>query len=212
MCERISWIELPDKTLLYLTTYDLWDTPEGKKIREQLSPKDWWGHSAIKMFYGKRPGIDIGWQLECTDYSKPENFPPEIARAIKDGRFRDVCDARMLTRGAESKLAKVDAASGKLDAAQAKLDAAWDKLKGAAAKFNAAVGKFNPAVAKLDAAGAKMGAAQAKLDAAWGRLHAAQAKLDAARAASSNPFPVFWKLFGSQRNRALAWRDRKTTE
>ena len=146
MCGRLSWTELPDKRLVYLTTYDLWDTPQGKKIREQLKPEDWWGHSAIKMFYGKMPNIDIGVQRECTDYSTPKNFPPEIALAIKNAKFRDVAEPCMLTQAARLK---------------------W-----------------------------------AKSDAAW-------AKWDAARAASSDPFPHFWKLFASQRNRAQAWRDGK---
>ena len=100
MCDRISWIELPDGTLLYLTTYDLWDTKDGKRVREQFCVNDWWGHSAIKLFYKKKLQNKLGTEYECQNFATPESFPAEIAQAIKDGKFRDVAEPCMLTRKA----------------------------------------------------------------------------------------------------------------
>ncbi len=109
MCERISWKELPDGTLLYLTTYDLFDTVQGKKLREQYTnPDDWWGHSAIAFFYTGRTGIDKGKDCECTDFRAPSHFPPQIAQDIKDGKFRDVVEECLLTKPAWAEYEKVE--------------------------------------------------------------------------------------------------------
>jgi vacuolar-type H+-ATPase subunit E/Vma4 len=108
MCKRVSWIKTNDNHLLYLTTYDLFDTPQGKAVREQLSEDDWIGHTAIKMFYGYKPQDRIGAEQECTDFSSPFNFPDEIAQAIKDGKFMDVIDSDILTVDAFAKYEKIE--------------------------------------------------------------------------------------------------------
>jgi hypothetical protein len=87
MCEQLSWIELSDGHLLYLTTYDLFDTPQGEHVRKQLTEDDWCGHSAIKIFYAQTPQIKLGIDRECTDFTYPSNFPAELADAIKAGKF-----------------------------------------------------------------------------------------------------------------------------
>jgi len=223
MCERISWIALPDKTLLYLTTYDLWDTPQGAKVRERFRTDDWWGHAAINFYYEQHLQRKLGSERECTDFRAPANFPPEIAQAIENGKFRDVADLRMLTLAARAKLPKEsvlrqlsavqdewDAMRVKTRAARAKLDAVWDKYNAARVKW----GNVTAAQAKLAAARAKAGAAwtkkvaatRAKWDAARAKYDTAQARWDEARGASSDPFPEFWKLFRNKRNRAKAWR------
>jgi len=218
MCERISWIALPDKTLLYLTTYDLWDTPQGAKVRERFRTDDWWGHAAINFYYEQHLQRKFGSEGECTGFRAPANFPPEIAQAIENGKFRDVADLRMLTVAARAKLPKEsvlrqlsavqdewDAMRVKTRAARAKLDAVWDKYNAARVKW----GNVTAAQAKLDAVRVK----SAQLDAVRAKLNAARVTLDAtwdkwalARATSSDPFPEFWKLFRNKRNRAKAWR------
>jgi len=86
--------------IMPLTTYDLFDTPQGQRLRMQYqNPSDWWGHSAIAFFHTGKTGID-GNTCECNDFSDPWNFPAEIAQAIRDGKFRDITDARLLTHSA----------------------------------------------------------------------------------------------------------------
>jgi hypothetical protein len=82
MCEFVSWIQLADGTIKYLTNEDL-ATPRGLELilfcgdREDLK-----GHGAIARYHRCE-----GVHKECTDFSSPDNFPSEIAQAIKDGRF-----------------------------------------------------------------------------------------------------------------------------
>src|SRR3990167_6186032 len=89
MCDFISWIAMPDGSLVYLTKDDL-DSKRGRELKKYLkdSLSDLVGHGAIEWFYNMKPGQ--GKHQECSDFSKPGNFPNEIAQAVKDGKFRDM--------------------------------------------------------------------------------------------------------------------------
>jgi hypothetical protein len=83
MCERYSWIE-KDGHVLFLTPYDVFETERGRQLQKHTpSRKDWHGHGAIRWYYD----LTGGTNCECTDFSTPANFPPELASAIKDGRM-----------------------------------------------------------------------------------------------------------------------------
>jgi hypothetical protein len=94
----MSWIELYDGTLLYLTTDDIKNTKRGRELQKQLTWNDLVGHAAIKMFHGQDPHSKFGNEREVTDFSKPRNFPREIARAIKRGAFWDLILRELLTK------------------------------------------------------------------------------------------------------------------
>jgi hypothetical protein len=94
----MSWIELKDGTLLYLTTDDIKNTKRGRELQKQLSWDDLVGHAAIRMFYGRGAHDRFGREREVTDFSKPWNFPREIARAIKRGVFWDLKNPDLLTK------------------------------------------------------------------------------------------------------------------
>src|SRR4030042_6604130 len=86
MCEFVSWKETREG-VIFLTNKDL--TP--KKFGEYKKYNKGWrrdlpGHGAITYF----TGIGEGIQRECTDFSSPDNFPPEIVKAIKEGRLSQI--------------------------------------------------------------------------------------------------------------------------
>ena len=86
MCEFVSWIEVKDK-ILFLTAYDIFETKQGRKLQACCqSPDDYMGHGAIRFFY--EISSNTGINRECTDFSSPDNFPPEIGKAIKEGKMR----------------------------------------------------------------------------------------------------------------------------
>jgi len=73
MCQFPSWIELEDKTIVYLTDKDL-----KNPCFSDCSKYDLIGHSAIEKMYTKIKG------------KHKEGFPchPEIVQAIKDGKMK----------------------------------------------------------------------------------------------------------------------------
>jgi hypothetical protein len=82
MCEFVSWIE-EDGAVLFLTTNDIYNAKRGKELQKYCKNKeDYAGHGAIRFFYNIP---EYGYNKECTDFSSPTNFPPEIAEAIKLG-------------------------------------------------------------------------------------------------------------------------------
>jgi len=84
MCDFLSWIEKDGKNY-FLTSADL-ASRRGKALRKHCrNEADLVGHGAIRWFYGEFTG---GTDRECTVFSTPSNFPPEIAAAIKAGQFR----------------------------------------------------------------------------------------------------------------------------
>ena len=85
MCERYSWIMIDGKAV-FLTAHDVYHTKRGRELRKHTpSSDDWHGHGAIRWYEGipNKKGVD----RECTDFSSPRNFPPELALAIKDGKM-----------------------------------------------------------------------------------------------------------------------------
>ena len=85
MCDFISWIE-KDGQVYYLTYRDIYNTRRGKELRNHcMSKDDLSGHGAIRYYYDNFTG---GAEKECTDFTTPANFPPEIVEDIKAGKFR----------------------------------------------------------------------------------------------------------------------------
>ena len=76
---------MPHWQVLFLTPYDVFNTKRGKQLQKHPPLKeDWHGHGAIRWFYSNLKG---GVERECTDFSSPTNFPPELVKAIKAGRM-----------------------------------------------------------------------------------------------------------------------------
>ena len=93
MCEFISWIEYEKKNY-FLTDKDL-ESKEGKSLIKFLGnnfQEDIKGHGAIRTYFNggnQELGKKLQWgkEKENTDLSSPDNFPPEIVLAIKEGRM-----------------------------------------------------------------------------------------------------------------------------
>ena len=95
MCNPISFIKR-DGQLLYLRGSDL-ETRRGRAtVAYCQNPEDLCGHGAIRYFYGREAEdgtitpFSGGVDREVTDFSSPDNFPPEIVTDIKRGAFRGV--------------------------------------------------------------------------------------------------------------------------
>ena len=87
----ISYIEMPNKEIRFLTKSMIRNTPRGKELTRyvrvigEILPcfghtRD---HGAIEYYYDMKPRQ--GKHLECTDFSSPDNFPKVIADALKAG-------------------------------------------------------------------------------------------------------------------------------
>lgn len=86
MSEFASWIEKDDR-VYFLVANQIFNTTRGKALQKYcLSSDDYNGHGAIRYYYGFYGGDN----RECTDFSTPNNFPPEIVDAIKKGKFKGV--------------------------------------------------------------------------------------------------------------------------
>jgi len=88
MCEFISYIEKgrgKNKKTYFLTGEQVFNSVRGTALQEYTKSKDdLTGHGAIRWFYE----LEGGTERECTDFSKPDNFPTEIVEAIKKGEMR----------------------------------------------------------------------------------------------------------------------------
>lgn len=88
MCEFVSWINYDGKNY-FITETDL-QTKEGRELLKQYNNdifhEDVVGHGFIRAFYLKLNGK--GQNKECTDFSSPKNFPPEIVKQIKAGNMK----------------------------------------------------------------------------------------------------------------------------
>jgi len=100
MCEFISWIEKGDK-VYFLTGKQVFETKKGKEvIQKQCGVEDYIGHGAIRLYYGLEQ--DEGKNRECNCFTKPDNFPSPIIRAIKRGDMRGMGEPEgLLTAPAE---------------------------------------------------------------------------------------------------------------
>ena len=88
MCNFVSWIE-HNNNVYFLTDNDL----KPKKLKEFKDYNSLWyedlpGHGAIRWFYPELEGRGV--EHECEDFSTPENFPPEIVTAIKEGKLSKI--------------------------------------------------------------------------------------------------------------------------
>jgi len=88
MCEFVSWIEFEGKEY-FLVNADL-ETKEGKKLLLPPVKVDLCGHGAILSYYPELKGKGV--KKECTDFSRQENFPKSIAKALKKGQLCRISD------------------------------------------------------------------------------------------------------------------------
>ena len=106
MCEFISWIEVGDE-LFFLTDDDI-NSSRGRKLKKHLGQEyhnDIKGHGAIEWYFDMQ---GKGVHKECTDFTTPDNFPPEIITAIKGCKFRNIGIAeKLLNKSALAEYEKV---------------------------------------------------------------------------------------------------------
>ena len=86
MCEFVSWKKYKEE-VYFLTDADL-ATKAGKRLLAPEVKADITGHGAIEAYYPELKGK--GQNLECTDFSTPANFPPQIVDAIKKGKLSQI--------------------------------------------------------------------------------------------------------------------------
>lgn len=104
MCEFASWVEKDDK-VYFLTANQVFNTTRGKALQKYCgNSDDYVGHGAIRQYYNLKDGTN----RECTDFSTPDNFPIEIADAIKGGKFRGITVVKeLLTQPALAEYNKI---------------------------------------------------------------------------------------------------------
>jgi hypothetical protein len=94
MCDFASWKEIrcPDGStqVLFLTHDDIFNTSRGLELRNHTTVDDLVGHGAIAFYY--EIDTNKGINKECTDFLSPENFPPEIVEALKNGKMWGMVD------------------------------------------------------------------------------------------------------------------------
>ena len=84
MCEHVSWL-YKGKKLLFLKDDEI-NTEKGQALLAHVVKENIIGHSACAEYFGVcQDDYEKG---ECTDFSSPKNFPPEIVEAIKQGKMR----------------------------------------------------------------------------------------------------------------------------
>ena len=135
-CGFVSWYKDMTGRVHFTTDADL---PRLAKLK--VEGEDIWGHGAIYALHGwakdNAPARLQGH--ECTNFSSPSNFPPEIVEAIKAGH---------MTYGA-AQPAMLSAAGGALYAkrqqANAKYKQAYDKRQQANAEYKQAYDKWQQA-------------------------------------------------------------------
>ena len=97
MCNPMSWIELEDGKLLYLTTSDM-ETKRGRSLKLYLGTSfidDICGHGAIRYFFGTENDdgtitpTERGINREDNNFN-PGILPKEIVSNIKNGEFRGI--------------------------------------------------------------------------------------------------------------------------
>lgn len=94
MCEFISWKEIKTADggaeILFLTHDDIFNTSRGAELRKYNTLDDLTGHGAIAWYYYLPNNKSV--DRECTDFSSPDNFPPEIVSALKAGKLWGLVD------------------------------------------------------------------------------------------------------------------------
>jgi len=90
MTEFINWVQHGSSTRAkyWYMTFDLiYHTPRGE-ILQLRWPGDggFAGHAAIRSYFE----LDTGFSANCSDFTSPDKFPPQIVEAVKEGQFRGV--------------------------------------------------------------------------------------------------------------------------
>ena len=80
MCNFISWVELPDGKLAFLTDEDVFSR-HGRRVLQGCRDNDFLGHGAIRRFFGLGPR---GTDREVRDFWNLEKLPQEIADKIRE--------------------------------------------------------------------------------------------------------------------------------
>ena len=189
MCEFISYIQ-KGKKVYYLTGEQVFNTDKGKQLQEKLK-SDNYGHAAIRFYYDLPEPDERGREeRECTDFSKPSNFPLKIQQSIKSGEFKGFFSPDVLVmlsaRGQKEYGLKCLA-----DAEWKKADAEWDK----------AYAEWKKADAERDKAYAEW----KKADAEWNKAYAERDKADAEWKKADADMSIFWTVFSDTRNRIKVW-------
>lgn len=130
MCQFISWIEKDGKSV-FLTGEDIYHTKRGKELQKyRRSTTGLGGHGDIRWYYNFAGGVD----KEYVDFSMPDNFPLEIATAIKDDKMRGLGAPReLLTAAALAEYERIlAAASTEYQKVQGPAWAEYKKVEGAA--------------------------------------------------------------------------------
>jgi hypothetical protein len=185
MCEFVSWVEKGEK-VLFLTDA-LLDTPKGQlTLKEQSDGEDIRGHSAIRFYFGFER--DEGKNMECTDFSSPDNFPTAVAKAIKNCEFTKIGtlpDFMFTTNG----LTKVES-----NLAWREADKVWTE----------AYKVWEEAYKARDKAYKARDEAYEEAYKVWTEADKARDKAYKARDEADKT--VKWKVFASPENRIEAWR------
>lgn len=75
------------ETILYLNDNDIFNTKAGKELQEYCGrERDFCGHGSIARYYELTSEMGLK-RNECSDFSSPKNFPPEIVKDIKELRM-----------------------------------------------------------------------------------------------------------------------------
>ncbi len=134
MCHFISAVKMPTGKYKFLTGYQLFRTKHGQELVKTISLDDWCGHGTIREYY--HLAVDEGEDYEFTNFSSPDNFPPDIVRAIKDGKMKGFdMPKELLTAPADKAWQEATATADKAyQEAIAPADKAWQEAKATADK------------------------------------------------------------------------------
>jgi len=139
MCNPVSWVEI-DGQILVLMGSDLITSRGCGLAKYCKAHEDLCGHGAVRWYYGTEADDGTvmplvgGVNREVTDFSRPENFPPMIAEAIKTGGFRGVfpppCGVLRdsLDIECQSRQDAINAEFQRRDALHAEFQPCWDAL------------------------------------------------------------------------------------
>jgi len=194
MCKFLSWIELPNGELKYISDFEL-NTRDGQKLRKSLFPlfgSEIVGHGAIKTYFGLTN--HAGRDCECANFSDPNNFPDKIVGKIKEGKFSKLgLNGLLLTDLAWEKYEKV--AGLAWEEYRKVMGPAWEKYKKVAALAWEEYKKVT-------------GPAWEKYKKVTGPAREEYKKVtDLAREKyKKNKLEIFWELFANPQNRPECWK------
>ena len=212
MCQFVSWIKHNEK-VYFLDDLKL-NTKEGRELLKQCKDDDIIGHGAIRAYYPELR--KLGTNVECDDFSSPDEFPSEVVEAIKKGIFTEFGECvDILTKPAWDKHKKVSgAAFAEYDKVHAAAYAKYKKVRDAAwAEYikahDAARAEFEKVRVANHAEYEKVRcAAYAEYDKVRVAAHAEYKKVSDAACAEYNKKhrEYFWSLARNKNNRVEAWK------